>query len=740
MTSVSWLETAVESLTELPATECFELPQDELAFILTCRPRVFCFGHRPLSSLRHPNVAYHRGVLDTPPNATKTWGIVANLFDRYVAGVPNVKAVRESLRTNPDVSNGIRRLWQRLVPGDERGQGAVPKNTFLYLELRLREALCGDEDVPFSLRAMVMDFQLAAASSGESMSYSSFVSSMLELADNWTVTNTPEEYASFLRDIITRCFSCVEHIPSLKPGNVNGALASSRLTSLAATISPAAKAQQRKVAAELRRKAAASATTAKKSTSGTGTKGRSPMNARQRAQQRRRSSGGDSLMSLIGQRRGSLLRDDDTESTSNNNNDDNDGASSSGSNDSTDGKAGRHQQRAGENQKGSFGKSKPAARNANLGKGGSSKGRNPNRSTPRLQKNVRWADEGGSSIVTTLGHGVVVGERQLRVPTEDEIIRARLSPVALPSLSPDALVTEGWGRGPRPQPLSPALLMSENEGTMLANAHFSVNLTDNDTPGTSRTTSFSKLAKADAAAAAATGPNTFTEVEIEWRAIPIKLMTLSTAGTRKKVISDLERACQKYRVTPPSASPRPPSSGPRRPSRLPHHTSIMANVTSHVAPDTSVLGSVHRRMSSISTVDGGSGDNSPKSPTPPPSLVPLTGLTWAVPGEISVDLGNTMTMTAKSVLRTSNRRISLSSSGDGAAAAAALGESARRSVIMSPGSSTRSRRMSKGGSITLKPRARVTIKLEEDMVEEIRRNNELGASMIGDGMNSAGTV
>jgi len=211
-----WLSSATEHLKTLPQVERNFLQTNcpaELQHVLVLRPRLLPFSHRSTGSIRHPNTSQHKGVINAPTKADQRWGHVTAAYEACV--LEALAEQRGTVLSSPELGDALRRVWVRLVPGDEKCETVLSRQTYNYFEVRIREVLCEPGDALFSINSITDDFMFDSKSTG-TVTFLAFQSSLLEVADNWTASVDVSEYISFVREVIMRSFSCSECFPPPK--------------------------------------------------------------------------------------------------------------------------------------------------------------------------------------------------------------------------------------------------------------------------------------------------------------------------------------------------------------------------------------------------------------------------------------------------------------------------------------------------------------------------------------------
>lgn len=182
-------------------------------------PRVISFSHRRLTSLRHPflplavecvqskakNTSYYIGklleALLESNNEVEKWNRVEYMFDSQMHN-EDLDKKRTALLLSVDITIKIEALWTIALRGKKDNRILSEENyqhfhQFLYFSMFSIEDL---SLVPGLIGPIKEDFEFDCGG-GEGVTFEAFAVSMLEFADNWTVSRAPSDYALFLDNI-----------------------------------------------------------------------------------------------------------------------------------------------------------------------------------------------------------------------------------------------------------------------------------------------------------------------------------------------------------------------------------------------------------------------------------------------------------------------------------------------------------------------------------------------------------
>jgi hypothetical protein len=208
----------------------------ELRRLIVFGPRLFSFACRGVCSLRHPRTSFlvwekriawgkqaheaesrSRKLLAVDPlneallrAEEHRWHQLATVNDSVVSRSPAAMRDRERLLEHVPTKSAIQRLWQRAT-GNEAQTGVMTQQQYYVFETRLYKHLFDPAALLDSLDAIEKDFLVdvdaAGPDFGGGVNFDTFASSVLEVADNWTATTAPEEYAALLFDVLVQVFA-----------------------------------------------------------------------------------------------------------------------------------------------------------------------------------------------------------------------------------------------------------------------------------------------------------------------------------------------------------------------------------------------------------------------------------------------------------------------------------------------------------------------------------------------------
>lgn len=192
-------------------------------------PRTFSFSHRQPGSLRHPYLSLvvdlvecipaHKRVesilealLDAKDEGGK-WQRVGAIFDSKIEA-PEIDKRRMEILTSPEVMSKIESLWSLL--GGTQGS-FLTVDIYRRFHALMYAVILGSDDVSLTAATIttVNEDYAYDARDFAGVSYGSFALSMLEIADNWTKSRNPADYAAFLQSLVEahdptmRCFTSV---------------------------------------------------------------------------------------------------------------------------------------------------------------------------------------------------------------------------------------------------------------------------------------------------------------------------------------------------------------------------------------------------------------------------------------------------------------------------------------------------------------------------------------------------
>lgn len=179
-------------------------------------PRTFSFSHRPPGSLRHPYLPFVLDLMETVPvhkrvecileafldakNEAEKWKRVGAVFDAKMSS-PEFDKKRTEILTSAEVMVRVEALWSLL--GGTQGS-FLTNDVYRQFHTRLYSILLGSDDVSLAaatITAVNEDYAYDARDFA-GISYGSFALSVLEVADNWTKSRQPTEYAAFFQRIL----------------------------------------------------------------------------------------------------------------------------------------------------------------------------------------------------------------------------------------------------------------------------------------------------------------------------------------------------------------------------------------------------------------------------------------------------------------------------------------------------------------------------------------------------------
>ncbi|CCW62720.1 unnamed protein product [Phytomonas sp. EM1] len=191
-------------------------------------PRVFGFSHRSLSSLRHPRLPLVLECLKWTANKEKKnvsalldmfqasaidadkWERAATVFDKKM-DAPVFDKPRQQLILSREIIQQLEILWCFLVDGKS---SAITEDVYKIFHNSLYTYFLGVDEVSVQtawLSSVNADF-LWDCRNGRDVNFEAFCLSMLELADNWTLSREPEDFIAFLKDIVS--FTVLPRKPS----------------------------------------------------------------------------------------------------------------------------------------------------------------------------------------------------------------------------------------------------------------------------------------------------------------------------------------------------------------------------------------------------------------------------------------------------------------------------------------------------------------------------------------------
>lgn len=215
--------------------ECALVYPDEVHRLLVFGPRLYPFSHRDVCSIRHPRtscVAWRKKIafgaakasrleklsaLDSMngllPEEAEKWKELAVLHETITPKVVPVQRAREALSDDLSISKAISRLWIRATGTLTTDGVFMNQQQYCLFESRLYAQLFDRQSILDALDPIEKDYiydSMVTKQGGtdrEGVSFEAFTSSMMELADNWTATGSPTEYAALLYDLLVQVFA-----------------------------------------------------------------------------------------------------------------------------------------------------------------------------------------------------------------------------------------------------------------------------------------------------------------------------------------------------------------------------------------------------------------------------------------------------------------------------------------------------------------------------------------------------
>lgn len=199
-------------------------------------PRLLCFSHRPLASIRHPHwptilslgekqVARKKGqqrseriaellTEGSQPAvvATDKWRIVGELYDSK-ASEPRLSQLRNLVCGNHSIRLLLERLWSSLGCDHQRGMSF---ETYFRLNALIFSVVLDDLDLtPLQgviTRSIHRDWVVDGGGAGE-LSFGQWSVSMLEVIDNWAPTAVAEAYVAYAEGLIPNLMGVTDSLP-----------------------------------------------------------------------------------------------------------------------------------------------------------------------------------------------------------------------------------------------------------------------------------------------------------------------------------------------------------------------------------------------------------------------------------------------------------------------------------------------------------------------------------------------
>ena len=200
--------------------------------VFVTHPRVFSFSSRSLASLRHPYLplalaqaeadlakvkrqfqtkAERLADILTPTAQSfkfeeERWTHVGFMLDTILFE-DQISVRRDALMNATNVVRETESLWSRAVePG-----GQISREQYVKLHLHLYDRLLCVSDPSLSAliaTAIDEDWRLDNIDGADSIAFSTFFISVLEVADNWIPVRDPEAYATFIAHAFDGLFDC----------------------------------------------------------------------------------------------------------------------------------------------------------------------------------------------------------------------------------------------------------------------------------------------------------------------------------------------------------------------------------------------------------------------------------------------------------------------------------------------------------------------------------------------------